>query len=212
MDCGGIKTRGLHSFRDFGEHVASSNSGMPQRQSVTKTVPYMTGYYDFSDLYGGEAAWTSREVEYSFTLIGTRAEVQAKKTLLLEWLGNVSNEPIYDDDIPGRHYVGSFSASEWEEEESGEGGTLTVTFMCQPFLVADEPTSVRLAAGSHILDNVGQAARPTVIPEGTATITINGKAQSVTAETKLSIPLLHGPNDVVVAGGTSVISWYEVTF
>lgn len=205
-------TRGLHSFRDFGEHVARSNPGNPEKQSVTKTVPYMSGYYDFSQLYGGESAWSSREVEYDFTLIGTRREVQEKRSILLSWLGNVHDEPIYDDDMPGKHFVGSFSTSEWEADDSGEGGTLTVVFLCQPFLVANDPTNVRLSAGSHILDNAGQAARPTAVPDAAATVTINGVSQAVTVETALSAPLRHGQNAVSVSGGPVTLSWHEVSF
>lgn len=212
MNGGGIMARGLHSLRDFGECVASSNSGTPEKQSVTKTIPYMSGFYDFSALYGGEAAWKPREVEYAFSIIGERSEVEAKKTILLGWLGNVHNEPIYDDDMPGRHYVGSFSGSEWEAEESGEGGTLTVTFTCHPFLVADEPTSVRLSAGSHTVDNVGQAVRVKAAPEASASVTINGVQQGVSVETDLSAPLKHGENAVTVTGGPVVLSWYEETF
>lgn len=212
MQCSGILVDGLHSYRDFGECVASSDTGMPQRKTVTSTVPYMSGFYDFSDLYGGAAAYESREVSYSFNLVGTREEVQLKKTALMAWLGNVQQGDIYDDDIYLKHFVGSFESASWEEDDSGMGSTLTVTFLCQPFMVADEPTTIRLEDGTHAVTVVGQPTRATVVPEASATIAINGVSQSVSVETELTAPMLHGDNQVVVTGGPVILSWKELTF
>ena len=212
METSGILVGGLHSYRDFGECVASSSTGVPSAKSVTATVPYMSGFYDMSALYGGAVAFESREISYAFELVGSREEVQEKKTAMLAWLGNVHDERIYDDDIPGRYFTGSFSDASWDEDESGEKGTLEVTFLCQPFLTADEPTTVRLSEGTHRLDVIGQPVRPTAKPEASASVTINGVQQAVSVETQLTAPLLHGANEVKVTGGPVILAWSEVTF
>lgn len=208
MDTGGIMIGGLHSHADFGACISSRNTGAPTRKTVRKTVPHMTGFYDFSNV-AGSPSYEQREVSYSFDLIGSRDEVQAAKSALLNWLAPVTDAEIRDDDLPGWHMRGGFDSADWEEDASGEGGTLTVRFVCQPLLEADEYTVVRLEAGETVVTNFGQTVSP--LASGTGGVTIGGVTQAVTAdEARLSAQLLHGENVVSVSGGPVTIRWREV--
>lgn len=206
----GISIGSVHSYYDLGQCIASRNTGSPEKKSSTKTVPYMSGFYDFSDLYGG-IAYESRELSYSFELLGdSREDLQRQKSELMEWLSYVHDTEIRDDDIPGWHFIGSFSGYSWDETADGESGTLEVTFLCQPFMEADEETSKALAIGTHTVTNDGQPVNPVVsVASGTAKITINGFVQSVTGETRLSVQLPHGDTSVKVEGAAATLKWKE---
>ena len=207
----GFKVSGKHNFWDFASCVASSDSGKPEKKFVTATVPYMSGFYDLSKIYGA-IAYESRDVSYTFELLGADMEdLQRQKTNLLDWLGLVHDEPIYDDTQPNYHYVGSFYEADWEEDETGESGTLTVTFKCQPFLIADRATEESLSVGTHTVVNPGQQVSVFAkANSGSATVKINGVTQAVTTtEQRLTAQLQPGENEVVVTSNSVTLRYYE---
>ena len=207
----GFKVSGKHNFWDFASCVASSDSGKPEKKFVTSTVPYMSGFYDLSKIYGA-IAYESRDVSYTFELLGDNMEdLQQQKTNLLDWLGLVHDEPIYDDTQPNYHYVGSFYEADWEEDETGESGTLTVTFKCQPFLISDRATEESLSVGTHAVVNPGQQVSVFAkANSGSATVKINGVTQAVTTtEQRLTAQLQPGENEVVVTSNSVTLRYYE---
>lgn len=208
----GILTIGGVTLASFGECIASRNTGSPEKKTSTVTVPHMSGFWDFSKVYG-ELAYESREVTYAIQLIGDdREDLQDRKSALMEWLLEVSDEAIYDDDIPGWHFVGSCTGCDWEEGDEGESGTITATFLCQPFLVKDTETTATLQVGEgQTVSNHGMAAEVTASTEsGTATVTMGGMQQSVTTTPqRLVARLLPGDNEVDVTGSAVTFTWSE---
>lgn len=211
MTGNGFAAAGKHLTTDFGECVASRNTGSPEKKTSTKTVPYMSGFYDFSKVYGA-LAYESREVTYTIELMGDdREDLQDRKSAIMAWLLGIHDEEISDDDMPGWHFVGSCESVDWDESEDGESGTLDVTFLCQPFMEADEDTTQTVAVGSGTVQNDGQTVNPTAqTTSGSATIILGGVTQSVsTTPTRLSGQLLPGTNDVQVTGNPVTLSWRE---
>ena len=211
--CDGFKTHGKHSYFDMGCCIAARDTGTPEKKSVTATVPYMSGFYDLSKLYGA-VAFEARQLMYRFEFVeDSREELQQKKSQFLEWLSQVHDEEIADDDIPGRHFIGSLSEWEFEEGEEGQSGSLEVTFNCQPFMEADEDTTKTCNAGSNTVTVDGQAVNAYAkTNSGTATIRIGGVTQSVgTTEIRLSVQLQPGDNAVTVTGSPVVLRWKELT-
>lgn len=210
IETSGIRIGILHSFDDFGQCVASRDSGTPSKKMATKTVPFMNGFYDFSKIYGS-LAFESREVKYVFDLIGCDShDLQMQRSELLDWLSAVHNEDIFDDELHGYHFHGSFSEASWTEAEDGESGQLEVTFLCHPFLIADDYTELHLAVGTHSIVNINQTVNPIAVPDsGSATVKIGEYSQAVTAETKLNIPLVTGENSVQVSGNAITLKWLE---
>lgn len=210
---GGFSAHGKHSVTDFGACYASRNTGVPSKKSVTATVPYMSGFYDLSDLYGG-VAYENREVTYSFDLLeDTPEELQAAKSELLAWLSQINDEHISDDDMSGRHFIGSFDSASFDEGDEGLSGTLEVTFLCQPFLEDDEATTQTLTEGSNTVTVSGQPVNAyAVCAEGSATLTFSGSAQAVTTtQIRVSPQLKSGENTVTVSGSPVTLSWYELS-
>lgn len=211
--CDGFRTHGKHSYFDMGCCIAARDTGTPEKKSVTATVPYMSGFYDLSKLYGA-IAFEARQLMYRFEFVeDSRDELQQRKSQFLEWLSQVHDEEIADDDIPGRHFIGSLSEWEFEEGEEGQSGSLEVTFNCQPFLEADEDTTKTCKAGSNTVTVNGQAVNAYAkTSSGTATIRIGGVAQSVgTTEIRLSVQLQPGDNAVTVTGSPVTLRWKELT-
>lgn len=197
---------GEKTLADFGQVVASRSIGAPTKKMVTKTVPHMSGFYDFSAL-SGSVPYESRELQYVIDIIGERNTVQQERSELMTWLSTIHDEDIYDEDLEGWHFHGSFSSFDWAEGETGESGSLTVTFLCLPFVISDEETTTTLEIGEHTITNNGQTTFVTASSETQAQITMGGITQSVSAAIKLSAPLLAGDNAVKVANAPVTLKW-----
>lgn len=134
----GFTINGKHSFADYGLHVKSRQLGFPKKNSIRKTVPFMNGYYDFTKI-NGAVSWGERPLSYTFDIIGdTPSEVDAECSRILNWLGNVHDEDIFDDTMAGYHLHGSFESATPTESEDGEHTELTVTFVCYPFKIKND--------------------------------------------------------------------------
>ena len=116
---------------------------------------------------------------------------------------------VHDDDRPYYHFRGSYGEAEVEWDESGEAATVTVTFLVYPFLISDDVCEKRVEVGDNVIENHGQPARITVVPDGAMTIQIGALKQTFSGETVADIALGHGENTVKVTGGGGVLRWNE---
>lgn len=199
------------SLADFGQCIAARNIGAPEKKLVTKTVPHMSGFFDFSKLYGA-LAYESRELEYEIQMIGDdREDLQQQRSDLMTWLSTIHDEDIYDEDVPGWHFHGSLESTDWEESESGESGTLTATFLCHPFMICDEESSQTVPVGTGSIENEGMAVNPYAsVASGTGTVKIGNVTQSVgTSPVRLTAQLQPGANQVEVTGAAVTFTWHE---
>lgn len=134
----GFTINGKHSYADYGLYINNRVIGLPTKASIRKTIPFMSGYYDFSRINGADT-WGERTLSYSFDIVGdTVEETEAELTRVLNWLANVYEADIYDDTIPNYHFHGSFMDAATEESEDGEKIVLTVNFVCYPFKIAND--------------------------------------------------------------------------
>ena len=60
----GIRANGKHSYMDFDLFLRSRQIGVPEKKSVRQSVPYMSGFYDFSAI-NGEPAWGERHRQHA---------------------------------------------------------------------------------------------------------------------------------------------------
>lgn len=217
----GFTINGKHSFVDYGLHVKKRQLGFPKKNSIRKTVPFMSGYYDFTKI-NGNVAWGERPLSYTFDIIGnTPAEVDAECTRILNWLGNIHDGDIYDDTIVGYHLHGSFDSATPSESEDGEHTELTVTFVCHPFKISNTQTVVDQHRGTVTKKIQGQPVRPTVEastggywyyrPVGTDTT--HSKRADFWAGTQLS-PYVIGEGEYVFGTAPAnqlVAPWFDKT-
>ena len=205
---GGFTIDGTHISRDLGFAISGRELSAPVLKSARKTVPFTNGSYDFSMIYG-QLFYEDRELAYSFDVVGCPKEVEAEVARLLGYLASVHEADIHDDDCPHYHFRGSYSEAEVEWDESGEAATVTATFAVYPFRIADDACERRVEVGDNVVENHGQPARITVVPDGTMTIQIGALKQTFSGETVADIALGHGENVVKVTGGGGVIRWNE---
>lgn len=132
----GITINGKHSYNDFGLSIVESTIGLPKRNSIRKTVPFMNGYYDYTSM-SGKITYTERPLDYTFGLLADSVqELEALKNAVVAWLEETDQSDIYDDADPGYYYVGTLDgAPDWTAENEFYG-ELSVKFVCQPYRIS----------------------------------------------------------------------------
>lgn len=129
----GITFNGRHSFNDMGYKILSNREiKSPSKIKVKKSVPYMNGSYDFSNLYGGNC-FTDRVLEYTFLLKATsNKNLEAVRMDCENWLmGTNEQTKLIDDNMDLYYYLAECENIEFED--MGLTGKLTATFNAYPF-------------------------------------------------------------------------------
>lgn len=205
---GGFSVNGTHTL-DLGFCISNRSLSPPVKKSVRKTIPFMSGSYDFSEIYG-KPFYEDRELAYSFDLISDwPADLERQISTLTEFVAGMHEVDIHDDDTRYYHFRGSFSSCEVERDEFGLSAEVTVKFSVYPFRIADDPCEARIEVGENIVLNNGYSTRMTVVPDGTVTIAIGSLRQTFNGETVSDIALERGENTLTVTNGGGLIRWNE---
>ena len=132
----GIRKGSKHSYNDFGLTIKSKSIGVPSKNKIKETIPFMNGSYDFSTLYGSQT-YSERTLKYVFNVVGkNKIKMNTLRTQVLDWLHEGSKQPIYDDDFPGYYFLAECEDADFDED--GRFGSLTVEFSAYPFLIRTE--------------------------------------------------------------------------
>ena len=205
----GFEIDGVHTWRDLGLCCASRSISPPVKKTATKSIPYMDGQLDFSQL-GGRAYFEARTLSFTFDLMAdTPQDLERQVTALREFCAYVFDADIYDDDAPYFHYHGSFSEFSESPDEYGLSSEVTVSFSVEPYKVSNDWCEQAVSSGLRKVSNDGAWTRLAVVPDGTVTLQVGSLKQSFSAETLTDIPLEHGENQVTVIGGSAVLKWRE---
>lgn len=205
----GFEIDGTHTLRDLGLCCASRAISPPVKKTALKSIPYMDGQLDFSQL-GGRAYFESRTLSFAFDLIGdSPEELEMCVSALREFCAYAFDVDIYDDDSPYYHWHGSFSAFEEDPDEYGLSSSVTASFAVDPYKISNDWCEHAVSVGTNKVTNDGQWTRLTVIPSGTVTIQVGSLKQTFSGEMVSDLPLEHGDNEVIVAGGAATLKWRE---
>lgn len=134
----GITYLGKHSYDNMGVSLTGEKSiGIPNKQKRIRRATSSNIDYDFSFIYG-EQIYTNRQLTYYFN-IGVKSYdisvMNNEKTRIINWLMNSKGkQPLYDDDIPGWHFMAEVEG-EMSFEEYESIGVLAVTFTAYPFMI-----------------------------------------------------------------------------
>lgn len=149
------------SVDDFDASLAKRIIHKPAKKSIKETVPFSNKTYDFSAI-NGEVYWNERTLEYIFEIVAdTPYDLECKKAAFSDWVMNVMEEDIFDPYEPGWHYVGTYDDMSYDDDESVEKTTATVTFAAYPYKIANKPTvySIALSAsGSGELKIINESS------------------------------------------------------
>lgn len=207
----GIRTGDVHSYGTHGLYIRTRNISLPEKKSIRQTIPFMNGYYDFSAL-NGAPAWNERQIEYAFDATeDTPAALDEKVSEVMDWLGNIHDEDIFDDTVLGFHFHGSYESSSIKWDENGLKAEISVTFVCHPFKIANFDTILSLSTGEHAVYNSGMAVIPSAYSASAAAIQIGSYATSIPAgeNVQLTVTLERGKNNVRVSGDNPVTLKYR---
>lgn len=174
----GILIGSSHSYRTYGLQIKSRKIGLPEKKSIRQTVPFMTGYYDFTRL-NGDMAWSERIIEYTFDLLeDTPQRLETKIMDFLGWIVVVHEESIHDDVTPDYHWYGSYESSEVNYDESGLQAEIKISFVVYPFRIKNSWTRFVMseAAGNRLVRTSGMPTHLYIYGYGVSgTLTIGDK-------------------------------------
>lgn len=191
----GITVNGKHSFVDFGLNISSRLIGLPPKNNIRKTIPYMSGFYDFTTL-NGVATFGERPISYTFDVIGaTVEEMDRKRTEVVNWFCNMHDVEIYDDTFPDYHFYGSYDSV--SQNEDGEKTELTITFVCYPFMIANEP--VQMLYNEARTDTVMYEGQPvSIYGKGNAILKMGGSIITLNSAEKVDTGLVLTAGEQVI--------------
>ena len=223
-----IDNKGTYSH--FGITIRSKEIGIPQKNKIKQSVPYMNGTYDFSLLYS-EQTYSERELVYIFNIIGAnKEEMNIKKIEFLNWIMDKRKQKLIDNSINAFYFLAE--AKEASFTESRRHGELTVKFSAYPFkistlqdghdiwdnfnfeldMVQETKFEIENIKNIQLYNNGAIGINPIVICsndmeiiKGTTTYKFNS------GETKSwSFKLDKGLNDLIIKGtGTIEFKWYK---
>lgn len=128
-----ITYNGINSIK-YGLFVDEAKISYPEKKKVKKEVPYMSGSYDFSALYG-ECPYEERTLVYYMDLIAdTPKDMQDYKDAIVKWLSVDKQIPLYDSDIRGYYYLAE--CTKFEAADDDIYSRLTITFTAYPYKIA----------------------------------------------------------------------------
>ena len=133
----GITYNNKHSFKDFGIKMLSQRIIQPPiKKKINVTVPFMSGSYDFSDIYNSNH-FEERVLEYQFLIKTTSVEALEIKRITIEnWLLSGNQKTILKDDIlRGYYYLAE--CTEVQAEEVDCMAKITVLFTAYPFKICE---------------------------------------------------------------------------
>lgn len=173
------------SLDDFDASLKERRINTPKKKSIKETVPFSNATYDFSAI-NGELYWEERELKYIFEIMAdSPEELEVKRMAFMNWVMNIMCGFIFDPYEPGWHYVGTYDGAEYEDDESMEKTTITVTFLAYPYKISANPTeyTIKIPAGktvtADITNNSSHRLTPTLISNAGVTINYRGVGYSV---------------------------------
>lgn len=166
----GCKFNGKHN-NEIGLVMHSKSIQSPAKKKVKESVPFMNGSYDFSTIgSGGEILYSERQITVIFGLPAeTKEKLQVLYSNALEWLVDSNKGKLVFDEIKDYYFM-----AEVEEatsfEELMEFGTLTVTFVADPFKLSIDYIGANIWDTFNFEEDYMQDSFYDIVGSGTITI------------------------------------------
>ena len=213
---------------DIGLVMHSKSIQSPPKKKVKDSVPFMNGSYDFSTVgSNGEITYSERKITVIFGLPAeTKEQLQILYSRALEWLVDVGKQKLIFDVIKDYYFM-----AEVEEapsfEELMEFGTLTVTFVADPFKCSVDYVGSNIwdtfnfeedylqdsyydivGSGIIVVSNPGRPVHPIINCSAPMTLIQNGKSYNlVTGDNKIYGFYLNNKNNSLTVNGTGRINF-----
>jgi predicted phage tail component-like protein len=134
-----ITWNGEHSYYDYGLTIRKPSGDMPSLQHNEVRVPYQQGSYIFSFVYDKRGTYSRRKIQIVFNIEGDNpTEIYRKRTEVIKWLMSNQGGELRFDTIPDAYFKDVYvSIPEYDNTQGWELATLTVEFLCYPFMISD---------------------------------------------------------------------------
>jgi hypothetical protein len=209
----GFTFNGKHLTTDYDCYVSECDMSPPAKKEVKKTVPYMSGYYDFSALYGGPC-FEDRKITYTVDVIGNdAADLADKKQELSNWLMPCHRGELTDDTLPAYHFLAECISV--EEKEDGDGCEMKIEFSAYPFKITNQiftESYLPSAQANVVVNNTGtMAVVPVIDCEAAATVIFGGNTYALGAGEQRShlFTLAPGENTFAITSDGIVTISYQ---
>lgn len=221
---------GKKNLTDLGIKLESFSISAPSKRKIKETVPFMNGSYDFSTVgSNGEIIYDDRTIKVRYNLEEKdRARLWNKYSEVLEWLIGTGQQQLIFTDMPDCYYLAEVEDAPSFDLIVKRAGITEVIFVAYPFKFGVSPegseqlwdtfnfetdymqdTEFTVIGNKTVsIYNVGRAVIPTVVCNGSMTVTTNGyTANFISGEnTDYAFKLAKGGNSIVIVG-TGTISF-----
>lgn len=139
MNYHGITINNLHSYNDFDLIMTDRNITTPSKIKIKKSVPYLNGYYDFSDINGTEN-YDERSLEYTFKFkCNSLKQFENKYINILRWIVHGTKKELRDDLLEGYYFLAECEGKiEYKRFDTNRKyGYITISFVAYPFKIGD---------------------------------------------------------------------------
>lgn len=207
----GFQYNGKH-LSEFGCFISERYMPAPEKKQVLGTVPYMSGSYDFSALYGGPS-FEDRTITYKVIAFGDDAtSLAAKKQDLVNWLMPCHRGALIDDALPDWYFTAECLYI--DEADKSVISEIEIEFIAYPYKRSNTLYTAAYAPSAPadvIVDNTGVfKAVPTLTCEASASVVYGGNtyALGIGAHTDEVFTLAPGSNTFNFTSAKAVtISW-----
>lgn len=234
----GISFNGIHSYEDLNLTLESKTIGNPKKIKALVQIPFSNIEYDMSELYGDQT-YENRDLEYSFNVYNA-ADVNKEQMNMIKinalnaYMGVNKRIALYDDAIPGYHFIAEIRDEPSFTENRGKG-LLRIKFDAYAFKISDKLEGndiwdefcfpldiaqmtwfkVERERNIILINNGGNGAYPTIIASNPMRLVNGDVSVDIPAgeSTSVIFRLAQGVNKIKVIGnGTIEFRWYKEVF
>lgn len=224
----GITLNNLHSYKDFGLIITDRDITTPSKIKIKKSVPFLNGYYDFSDINGSEC-YDERTLKYTCLLkCNNIRQFEYKYMNILKWVTQGKKKPLRDDFLKGYYFLAECEGNvECKRFDSNKKyGYITITFTAYPFKIGEsyegnnlwddfnfeldvlQDTNFNISGSNNvsIYNNSSTNITPTVICSNNMEVIKNSVTYKFNTGTSKDyrFELFVGENDMVIKGNGSI--------
>ena len=122
-----------NSVTDFDLYVAEAQISPPKKREIKETIPYMSGSYDFSLLYG-EDIYEERDIKYIFDIVSyDNIKLNNLKDSISDWLLSSNTLLLVDSNIIGYAFKAKFISIDYNDDY--DYSKMTITGKAYPFKI-----------------------------------------------------------------------------
>lgn len=130
----GIVRSGKHT-KEYNMWLVDRSAPTPQEKSITETVPFMNGLYDFSDILG-ERTFENRSLSYTFEILQMDyTDRKSIQTSIENWLMKDGYAPLYDDHAKNYYYIAKCVSVNIDDITGGL--SVNIEFDAYPFKISE---------------------------------------------------------------------------